>query len=79
MEIDEQTALQNFSDLVDKIVVKYNKGVVLDFVTRHSFQIINSSMEQLEKRFETIISAFEQIFRIQYRPCGRYVGANTVK
>lgn len=61
MEIDEQTALQNFSDLVDKIVVKYNKGVVLDFVTRHSFQIINSSMEQLEKRFETIISAFEQI------------------
>ena len=59
--VDEQTALQNFADLVDKIVVKYNKGVVLDFVTRDSFQIINSSMEQLEERFETIISAFEQI------------------
>ena len=59
--VDEQTALQNFADLVDKIVVKYNKGVVLDFVTRHSFQIINSSMEQLEKRFETILSIFEEI------------------
>ena len=59
--IDEQTALQNFSDLVDKIVVKYNKGVVLDFVTQHSFQIINSSMAQLEERFETILSIFEEI------------------
>ncbi|QSH91174.1 methyl-accepting chemotaxis protein [Treponema medium] len=59
--VDEQTALQNFADLVDKIVVKYNKGVVLDYVTRHSFQIINSSMEQLEERFETILSVFEEI------------------
>ena len=59
--VDEQAALQNFADLVDKIVVKYNKGVVLDYVTRHSFQIINSSMEQLEERFETILSVFEEI------------------
>ena len=59
--IDEEAALQNFADLVDKIVVKYNKGVVLDYVTRHSFQIINSSMEQLEERFETILSVFEEI------------------
>ena len=58
---DEEAALQNFADLVDKIVVKYNKGVVLDYVTRHSFQIINSSMEQLEERFETILSVFEEI------------------
>jgi methyl-accepting chemotaxis protein len=59
--VDEQTALQNFADLVDKIVVKYNKGVVLDYVTRHSFQIIKNSMEQLEERFETILSVFEEI------------------
>jgi len=59
--VDEQTALHNFADLVDKIVVKYNKGVVLDFVTQHSFQIIKSSMEQLEERFETILSVFEEI------------------
>ena len=59
--VDEQAALQNFADLVDKIVVKYNKGVVLDYVTRHSFQIIKSSMEQLEERFETILSVFEEI------------------
>ena len=59
--VEEQEALQNFTDLVDKIVVKYNKGVVLDFVTQHSFQIIKSSMEQLEGQFETIISVFEEI------------------
>ena len=59
--VDEQAAIENFSDLVDKIVVKYNKGVVLDYVTQHSFQIIKSSMEQLEERFETIISIFEEI------------------
>ena len=59
--VEEQEALQNFTDLVDKIVVKYNKGVVLDFVTQHSFQIIKNSMEQLEERFETILSVFEEI------------------
>lgn len=58
---DEQTVIQNFTDLVDKIVVKYNKGVVLDFITTHSFQIIMNAMEQLQSRFETIISAFEEI------------------
>ena len=59
--VEEQEALQNFTDLVDKIVIKYNKGIVLDFVTQHSFQIIKSSMEQLEERFETILSVFEEI------------------
>ena len=59
--VDEQNAIQNFADLIDKIVVKYNKGIVLDFVTNHSFQIIASSMAQLEERFETIISVFEEI------------------
>ena len=59
--VEEQEALQKFTDLVDKIVVKYSKGVVLDFVTQHSFQIIKSSMEQLEERFETILSVFEEI------------------
>ena len=58
---DEQNAIQNFADLIDKIVIKYNKSVVLDFITNHSFQIINSSMAQLEERFEGIISAFEEI------------------
>ena len=57
----EQGAIQNFSDLTDKIVVKYNKGIVLDLITNHSFQIIKSSMEQLEERFEMIISSFEEI------------------
>lgn len=57
----EQGAIQNFSDLTDKIVVKYNKGIVLDFITNHSFQIINDAMKQLEERFEMIISSFEEI------------------
>lgn len=58
---NEQTAIQNFADLIDKIVVKYNKGIVLDFITRHSFNMIKNSMEQLEAQFETIISIFEEI------------------
>ena len=57
----EQGAIQNFSDLTDKIVVKYNKGIVLDFITNHSFQIINDAMKHLEERFEMIISSFEEI------------------
>jgi len=59
--IHEQDAIQNFADLTEKIVVQYNKGVILDFVTNHSFRIIKSSMEQLNERFDTIISIFEEI------------------
>lgn len=59
--INEQTPIQNFADLVDKIVVKYNKGLVLDFITRHSFDMIKGSIEQLEAQFETIISIFGEI------------------
>lgn len=59
--IDEKSAMENFSDLIDKIVIHYNKGVVLDFVTSHSFQIIDESMENLLDRFNTILSVFEEI------------------
>lgn len=59
--INEKTTIQNFADLVDKIVVKYNKGIVLDFITRHSFDMIKGSIEQLETQFETIISIFGEI------------------
>ncbi|MGI5066732.1 methyl-accepting chemotaxis protein [Treponema putidum] len=58
---DEQNAIDNFSDLVDKIVVQYNKGVILDFVTSHSFKIIEESMDNLQEKFETILSVFEEI------------------
>lgn len=61
MANEQTTVVQNFTDLVDRIVVKYNKGVVLDYITNHSFQIINNAMEQLGSRFEIIISAFEEI------------------
>ena len=52
--VEEQEALQNFTDLVDKIVVKYNKGVVLDFVTQHSFQIIKSWKNGLKLSFRSL-------------------------
>ena len=38
---DEQNIVDNFGDLIDKIVIQYNKGVILDFVTTHSFKIID--------------------------------------
>ena len=58
---DEQNIADNFSDLIDKIVVQYNKGVILDFVTSHSFKIIEESMDNLQEKFETILSVFEEI------------------
>jgi len=58
---DEQNIVDNFGDLIDKIVVQYNKGVILDFVTSHSFKIIEESMDNLQEKFETILSVFEEI------------------
>lgn len=53
--------IENFSDLTKKIVVSYNKGVILDFITKHSFELIDGSVEQLRSRFCTILSVFEEI------------------
>lgn len=58
---DEQSIIENYSDLVNKVVVSYNKGIVLDFITRNSFQIIYKAMEQLQIKFNTILAAFEEI------------------
>lgn len=58
---DEKNAIDNFSDLIDKMVIYYNKSMVLDFVTSHSFQIIDSSMDSLQEKFDTILSVFEEI------------------
>ena len=59
--MDEQNKFENFSDLIDKIVIYYNKSVVLDFVTNHSFKIIDESMENLQDKFDTILTVFEEI------------------
>ena len=58
---DEQSIFENYSDLVNKVVISYNKGIVLDFITRNSFQIIYKAMEQLQIKFNTILTAFEEI------------------
>lgn len=58
---DEQSIIENYSDLVNKVVISYNKGIVLDFITRNSFQIIYKAMEQLQIKFNTILTAFEEI------------------
>lgn len=59
--MNESINLENYSDLIDKIVVSYNKGIVLDFITTHSFQIIDESMKNLQEKFNTILSGFEEI------------------
>ena len=59
--MDETINLENFSDLIDRIVISYNKGMVLDFITTHSFQIIGESMKSLQERFNTLLSGFEEI------------------
>lgn len=59
--MNESINLENYSDLIDKIVVSYNKGMVLDFITTHSFQIIGESMKSLQERFNTLLSGFEEI------------------
>lgn len=58
---DDTNVMNNFYALIDKMVIYYNKGVVLDFITSHSFQIIDESMENLQERFNTILSLFEEI------------------
>ena len=57
----ENEIIQNFTDIVDKTVVRFNKSIVLDFVTTHSFEIIDEAVVQLQKGFDTIVAAFEEI------------------
>ena len=57
----ENEIIQNFTDIVDKTVVRFNKSMVLDFVTTHSFEIIDQAVVQLQKGFDTIVAAFEEI------------------
>lgn len=57
----ENEIIQNFTDIVDKTVVRFNKSMVLDFVTAHSFEIIDEAVVQLQKGFDTIVAAFEEI------------------
>ena len=60
-ENGENEIIRNFSDIVDKTVVRYNKSIVLDFVTTHSFEIIDEAVVQLQKGFDTILASFEEI------------------
>ncbi len=60
-ENSESEIIQNFTDIVDKTIVRFNKSMVLDFVTTHSFEIIDQAVVQLQKGFDTIVAAFEEI------------------
>ena len=59
--MSENAVIQNFTDAINKTVVRYHKSVVLDFVTTRSFEIIAQSMKRLQSGFDTIVSAFEEI------------------
>jgi len=52
---------QNYEDAIAKFVVGYNKGIILNSVTMHSLDILNDSMEQVQKGLSTIVSAFEEM------------------
>ena len=59
--MSEDAVIENFTDAINKTVVRYHKSVVLDFVTTRSFEIIDQSMKRLQSGFDTIVSAFEEI------------------
>ena len=59
--MNENTVVENFTDAINRTVIRYNKSIVLDFVTTHSFEIIDQSMKELQSSFDTIVSAFEEI------------------
>ena len=59
--MSENAVIENFTDAINKTVVRYHKSVVLDFVTTRSFEIIDESMRRLQSGFDTIVSAFEEI------------------
>lgn len=59
--INEETKLENFSDIIDRISMYYNKEIVLDSVTKRSFGVLDASMHNLQNKFSEILSLFEEI------------------
>lgn len=61
--MEENNIAANFSDLIDKITIYYNKSNILDFLTPQSFTIVEHSVHELEDRFRSILRDFEQLQR----------------
>ncbi len=61
--MEENDISANFSDLIDKITIYYNKSNILDFLTPQSFAIVEQSVNELEERFRSILRDFEQLQR----------------
>ena len=59
--ITEETKLENFAKLIDKISMYYNKEIVLDSVTKRSFSVLDDSVHNLQDKFGEILSLFEEI------------------
>lgn len=59
MNSNEQA--RNYETALEKFVVGYNKSIILNSVTVHSLDILNQSMEQVQKGLSTIVSAFEEM------------------
>ncbi len=52
---------KNYEDAIHKFVIGYNKSIILNSVTMHSLDILDQSMEQVQKGLNTIVSAFEEM------------------
>lgn len=63
---EKEEIVNNYSDLVDKIVVRYNKSFVLDYITTDSFTIINNSMKRLQEQFNSILTVFTEIQQMSF-------------
>lgn len=59
--MNQSEVINNFSDAIHKMNIRYNKSIVLDFVTVHSLEIIDEAMDSLQDGFNTILAAFEEI------------------
>jgi len=59
METNE--TYHNYEDALAKFIIGYNKNIILNSVTVHSLEILDQSMDQVEKGLNTIVSAFEEM------------------
>jgi methyl-accepting chemotaxis protein len=51
----------NYETAIARFVVGYNKSVVLNAVTQHSLDILDSSLAEVERSLSSIVAAFEEI------------------
>ena len=52
---------KEMKDLLDKFIIGYNKGIVLNTVSGSAMKIISNNMHNISGALEDVLSAFEEI------------------